>query len=76
MNKCEWAKNLLLDPTFQEIFTEMETREITRWANSNEFDFDTRNAAYTKLCAIREVKAQIESLAQQQEIERKRLKIF
>lgn len=76
MNKCEWAKNLLLDPTFQEVFSDMESREMNRWANSSEFDFDTRNSAYTKLCAIREFKAEIESLAHQMEIERKRLKIF
>lgn len=76
MNKCEWAKNLLLDPMFQEIISDMESREMNRWANSTEFDFDTRHCAYTKLCAIREFKAEIESLAHQMEIERKRLKIF
>ncbi len=76
MDKCAWAKNLLLDPMFQEIMNDMETREINRWANSDEFDFDSRNAAYSKLVVIREFKAQIESLAHQNEIERKRLKIF
>jgi len=76
MNKCDWAKNLLLDPMFREIIADMETREINRWANSDEFDFDSRNAAYSKLVVIREFKAQIESLAHQNEIERKRLKIF
>jgi hypothetical protein len=76
MNKCDWAKNLLLDPMFQEIMNDMESREMNRWANSDQFDFDTRHCAYTKLCAIREFKAEIESLAHQNEIERKRLKIF
>ena len=76
MDKCAWAKNLLLDPMFQEIIADMETREINRWANSDEFDFDSRSAAYLKLVVIREFKAQIESLAHQNEIERKRLKIF
>lgn len=76
MNKCEWAKNLLIDPMFQEIISDMESRAINRWANSDEFDFDTRNSAYTKLCVVREFKAEIESLAHQMEIERKRLKIF
>jgi hypothetical protein len=76
VDKCAWAKNLLLDPMFQEIMNDMETREINRWANSDEFDFDSRNAAYSKLVVIREFKAQIESLAHQNEIERKRLKIF
>ena len=76
MDKCAWAKNLLLDPMFREIIADMESREINRWANSDEFDFDSRNAAYSKLVVIREFKAQIESLAHQNEIERKRLKIF
>jgi hypothetical protein len=76
VDKCSWAKNLLLDPMFREIIADMETREINRWANSDEFDFDSRNAAYSKLVVIREFKAQIESLAHQNEIERKRLKIF
>ena len=76
VDKCDWAKNLLLDPMFQEIFSDMGSREINRWANSNEFDFETRNAAYGKLTAIKEFKAQIESLAHQKEIDRKRLKIF
>lgn len=76
MDKPLWAKRLLSDPVFQEIWNDYETEQISRFANSSEFDFEEREASYKKLLVLRELKSRIESLAMQTEIDKKRWKIL
>lgn len=76
MDKPTWAKNLLLDPMFQEVWNDYESEQLNRFANSSEFDFEEREAAFKKLYVLREIKSRIESIAMQREIEKKRWKIL
>ena len=76
MDKVAWAKRLLSDTLFQEIWDDYETEQLNRFANSSEFDFEEREAAFKKLLVLRELKSRIESLAMQSEIDKRRWKIL
>lgn len=76
MDKVAWAKRLLSDTLFQEIWNDYETEQLNRFANSSEFDFEEREAAFKKLLVLRELKSRIESLAMQSEIDKRRWKIL
>jgi len=76
LDKVAWAKRLLSDTLFQEIWNDYETEQLNRFANSSEFDFEEREAAFKKLLVLRELKSRIESLAMQSEIDKRRWKIL
>lgn len=76
MTKSEWANNLLRDEKFQEVVNDLKNLQVNRFANSNEFDYDERQAAYVKLSAINDILNHIQSMADQRIINEKRFKIF
>ena len=76
MNKDQWAKNLILDPMWQEMIDEMRQTEISKIEFSAPEDVDGREQAYTRLTVIKALQAQIEGYGSQQKIEEKRLKFF
>jgi hypothetical protein len=76
MTFSEWANNLLLDDKFLEVFKDLRQVQVERIVNSNEFDIQEREAAYTKLNAIQDVYNHIVSIADQRKINEKRWKIF
>jgi hypothetical protein len=76
MTFSEWANNLLLDDKFLEVFKDLRQVQVDRIVNSNEFDIQEREAAYTKLNAIQDVYNHIVSIADQRKINEKRWKIF
>jgi hypothetical protein len=76
MTNSEWANNLLLDEKFLTVFKDLRQVQVDRIVNSNEFDIQEREAAYTKLNAIQDVYNHIVSIADQRKINEKRWKIF
>jgi len=76
MTKSDWANNLINDEHFREVFTELQQIQVNRIMTSAERDVNEREAAYTKLNAIRDVLSHIESMADQRKINEKRWKIF
>ena len=76
MTKSEWANNLLGDEKFLEVFKDLKDSQLARFANSNEFDYDERQAAYVKLNALNDIINHIQSMADQRIINEKRFKIF
>jgi hypothetical protein len=76
MTKSEWANNLINDEHFKEVFTDLQKVQVNRIINSSERDIEEREAAYSKLSAIRDVLSHIESMADQRKINEKRWRIF
>jgi hypothetical protein len=76
MTKAEWAKNLLNDEHFKTVFSDLQDIQVSRIINSPERDIEEREAAYSKLNAIQDLFAHIESMADQIKINEKRWKIF
>jgi hypothetical protein len=76
MTKSEWANNLINDEYFKTVFSELQNIQLNRIINSAERDLEEREAAYSKLSAIQDVLAHIESMADQRKINEKRWKIF
>jgi hypothetical protein len=76
MTKSEWANNLINDEHFKTVFSELQNIQVSRIINSAERDLEEREAAYSKLSAIQDVLAHIESMADQRKINEKRWKIF
>lgn len=76
MTKSDWANNLINDEHFATVFKELQEVQISRIINSRENDIQEREAAYSKLSAIQDVLAHIESMADQRKINEKRWKIF
>ena len=76
MSKVDRAKTLLRD----EFFIEMVEAQKDLYKNiifgSAPDDVDSRERALIKLRAIEEFEASFQSLAQQNEIEKKRFKVF
>ncbi len=76
MTKSDWANNLINDEHFAAVFKELQEVQLNRIINSKEHDIQEREAAFTKLNAIQDVLAHIESMADQRKINEKRWKIF
>lgn len=76
MDKPQECKNLLNSEIFQLIWAELEQEQIDNFSNSRHFEHEERELAYTKLTVLKEVKAHLESIAAQGEINRKRFKIL
>lgn len=76
MTKSDWANNLLRDEMFLDVIRNLKDLQVSRFANSNEFDYDERQGAYVKLNAINDIYNHIQSMADQRIINEKRFKIF
>jgi len=76
MNKAERANNLLRDEFFVEILTTQMDYYRHFVFCSAEDDVEGRERALTKLRAIEELEAALQSLTQQVQIEKKRFKVF
>lgn len=76
MNKAERAVSYLNDEFFQELLKAQKEYYKSYIFGSAEHDVEGREKALIKLRAIEEFEAQIQSLADQPNIEKKRFKIF
>ena len=76
MDKPQECHNLLNSEIFQTIWAEMEQEQINSFSNSRDFEYDERERAYTKLTVLKEIKAHLQSIAAQGEINKKRFKIL
>jgi hypothetical protein len=76
MNKEERAKNLLIDEFFQELLKAQKDSFKSYIFSSAEHDVEGRERALVKLKALEEFEASIQSIANNGEIEKKRIKVF
>ena len=76
MDRIQEAHLLLENEFFQAVFKELEDLQYQKFANSNEHDIQERELAYCKLTALKDIKAQIESIAASSDIGDKRWKIW
>lgn len=76
MDKAERAKHLLNDEFFNDVVKTQRELYIYNIINSQPEDVETREASYTKIRALDEFIATLDSLARQPEIEKKRWKVF
>ena len=76
MNRAEWAKSLLDNDNFKEIFNELRDIELHNIVNSSQDDIGKRENAYRMISAYNQIFASIESMAADIKIEKKRWKIF
>ena len=75
-NKVDRAKNLLLDDFFLELINSQKEVYKSYIFGSSDHDVDGREKALVKLRAIEEFEASIRSIAKDDEIEKKRFKVF
>ena len=76
MNTTDRAKTLLGDEFFQELLQAQKESFKSYIFSSAEHDVEGRERALVKLKAIEEFEASIRSIAQNDEIEKKRFKVF
>ena len=76
MTKNDWANNLLNDPFFKEMMTELKSDEISYFSNSDIEDQLLRETCYLKLRVLAEIEAHLESMAAQIKIDKRRWKIL
>jgi hypothetical protein len=76
MSKVDRAKTYLRDEFFIEMVEAQKDLYKSVIFNSAPDDIDSRERALIKYRAIEEFEASLQSLAQQDEIEKKRFKIF
>jgi hypothetical protein len=76
MNKVDRAKTLLMDDFFIELLDAQKEVYKSYIFGSNEDDVEGREKALVKLRAIEDFEASIRSIAQDDEIEKKRIKFF
>lgn len=76
MNKVDRAKNLLIDEFFVELVEAQKEVYKSYIFGSPEHDVEGRERALVKLRTIEEFEASIRSIADQGEIEKKRIKVF
>jgi hypothetical protein len=76
MNKVERAKGLLNDEFFIELLEAQKEVYKSYIFSSLDEDVEGRERALTRLRAIENFEASIRSIAQQDEIEKKRIKFF
>jgi hypothetical protein len=76
MTKNDWANNLLNDPFFKEMMTELKSDEISYFSNSDIEDQLLRETCYLKLRVLTEIEAHLESMAAQIKIDKRRWKIL
>lgn len=76
MSPSDRAKNLLIDDFFQELLTAQKESFKSYIFTSPEHDVEGRERALTKLKALEDFEASIQSIAKNGEIEKKRVKVF
>jgi hypothetical protein len=76
MNKAERANNYLMDEFFMELVEAQKDLYKSYIFNSADEDVDGRERALIKLKAIEEFEASLQSLVQQSEIDKRRIKFF
>jgi hypothetical protein len=76
INKVDRAKTLLRDDFFLELLESQKEVYKSYIFGSNEDDIEGREKALVKLRAIEDFEASIRSIAQDGEIEKKRIKFF
>jgi hypothetical protein len=76
MNKAERAKNYLIDEFFMELVNAQKDLYKSYIFGSAEHDVEGREKALVKLKAIEEFEASLQSLVQQSEIDKRRIKFF
>lgn len=76
MNATERAKTLLGDEFFQGLLQAQKDSFKSYIFSSAEHDVEGRERALVKLKALEEFEASIQSIAQNGEIEKKRVKVF
>jgi len=76
MNPSDRAKNLLIDDFFTKLLEAQKDVYKSYIFGSADHDVEGRERALVKLRAIEEFEASIQSIAQNDEIEKKRFKVF
>jgi hypothetical protein len=76
MNKAERAKNYLMDEFFMELVDAQKDLYKSYIFGSAEHDVEGREKALVKLKAIEEFEASLQSLVQQSEIDKRRIRFF
>jgi hypothetical protein len=76
MNKAERANHYLRDEFFMELVEAQKDLYKSYIFNSADEDVDGRERALIKLKAIEEFEASLQSLVQQSEIDKKRIRFF
>jgi hypothetical protein len=76
MNKAERANNYLMDEFFMELVNAQKDLYKSYIFNSADEDVDGRERALIKLKAIEEFEASLQSLVQQSEIDKRRIRFF
>jgi hypothetical protein len=76
MNKAERANHYLRDEFFMELVEAQKDLYKSYIFNSAEHDVEGREKALVKLKAIEEFEASLQSLVQQSEIDKKRIRFF
>lgn len=76
MNKAERANNYLMDEFFMELVKAQKDLYKSYIFGSAEEDVEGRERALIKLRAIEEFEASLQSLVQQSEIDKKRIRFF
>jgi acid stress-induced BolA-like protein IbaG/YrbA len=75
-NKPEQAARLLNDEFFQYVVKLQQELYISNILNSSDIDIEGRERNFMKYQVVQELVASIESIAQQREIDKKRMKFF
>jgi hypothetical protein len=75
-NKPEQAARLLNDEFFQYVVKLQQELYISNILNSSDIDIEQRERNFMKYQVVQELVASIESIAQQREIDKKRMKFF
>jgi len=76
MNKAGRAKNYLMDEFFMELVNAQKDLYKSYIFGSAEEDVEGRERALIKLRAIEEFEASLQSLVQQSEIDKRRIRFF
>jgi hypothetical protein len=76
MNKAERANNYLMDEFFMELVNAQKDLYKSYIFGSAEEDIEGRERALVKLRAIEEFEASLQSLVQQSEIDKRRIRFF
>jgi hypothetical protein len=75
-NKPEQAARLLNDEFFQYVVKLQQELYISNILNSSDIDIERRERNFMKYQVVQELVASIESISQQREIDKKRMKFF
>lgn len=74
--QARWAANLIADPRFIGVMDALEAEQIDRFSRSEVGEADTREAAWVRLSVLRELRATLNSMAADIELQRRRWKIL